>query len=148
MPIYGFECGSCGHRFDRLQKLSDADPTACPECGAEQLRRQLTAPSFRLSGSGWYETDFKKDGDKKRNLVEGSSGGEKSEAKGEGKDSKGDGKTSETKAGGGKQAESKASESKSAESGSAASKSSESKSSASKPVPKVDSKPAAKPAAE
>ena len=70
MPIYGFECGSCGHRFDRLQKLSDADPTVCPECGAEQLRRQLTAPSFRLSGSGWYETDFKKDGDKKRNLTE------------------------------------------------------------------------------
>jgi len=69
MPIYGFECGSCGHRFDRLQKLSDADPTVCPECGAEQLRRQLTAPSFRLSGSGWYETDFKKDGDKKRNLA-------------------------------------------------------------------------------
>ena len=70
MPIYGFECGSCGHRFDRLQKLSDADPTICPECGAEQLRRQLTAPSFRLSGSGWYETDFKKEGDKKRNLTE------------------------------------------------------------------------------
>jgi putative FmdB family regulatory protein len=70
MPIYGFECGSCGHRFDRLQKLSDPDPTVCPDCGAEQLRRQLTAPSFRLSGSGWYETDFKKDGDKKRNLTE------------------------------------------------------------------------------
>ncbi len=70
MPIYGFECDSCGHRFDRLQKLSDADPTVCPDCGAETLRRQLTAPSFRLSGSGWYETDFKKDGDKKRNLTE------------------------------------------------------------------------------
>ncbi|MEO7478009.1 MAG: zinc ribbon domain-containing protein [Lysobacteraceae bacterium] len=74
MPIYGFECASCGHRFDRLQRLSDPDPTICPECGAEQLHRQLTAPAFRLSGSGWYETDFKKDGDKKRNLVEGSSG--------------------------------------------------------------------------
>jgi len=70
MPIYAFECGSCGHQFDRLQKLSDADPTVCPECGAEQVRRQLTAPSFRLSGAGWYETDFKKDGDKKRNLTD------------------------------------------------------------------------------
>ena len=70
MPIYAFECGSCGHQFDRLQKLSDADPTTCPECGAEQVRRQLTAPSFRLSGAGWYETDFKKDGDKKRNLAD------------------------------------------------------------------------------
>lgn len=69
MPIYGFECPSCGHSFDRLQKLSDADPTMCPACQAEGIRRQITAPAFRLSGSGWYETDFKKDGDKKRNLA-------------------------------------------------------------------------------
>ena len=70
MPIYGFECASCGHQFDRLQKLSDPDPELCPECGAPQVRRQLTAPTFRLAGGGWYETDFKKDGDKKRNLVD------------------------------------------------------------------------------
>jgi len=70
MPIYAFECGSCGHQFDRLQKLSDPDPAVCPQCAAEQVRRQLTAPSFRLSGAGWYETDFKKDGDKKRNLAD------------------------------------------------------------------------------
>lgn len=70
MPIYEFECASCGHRFDRLQKLSDDDPTICPSCGAPQLHRRVSAPSFRLAGSGWYETDFKKDGDKKRNLAE------------------------------------------------------------------------------
>jgi putative FmdB family regulatory protein len=70
MPIYEFECTTCGERFDRLQKLSDPDPEACPQCGAPGVRRCLTAPSFRLSGSGWYETDFKKDGDKKRNLVD------------------------------------------------------------------------------
>ena len=78
MPIYAFECAACGHDFDRLQKLSDPDPSACPECGADAVKRQLTAPSFRLSGSGWYETDFKKDGDRKRNLTEkaeGASGG-------------------------------------------------------------------------
>ena len=68
MPIYGFECASCGHQFDRLQKLSDPDPELCPECGAPQVRRQLTAPTFRLAGGGWYETDFKKDG--KRNLAD------------------------------------------------------------------------------
>jgi hypothetical protein len=50
-------------------------------CGAQQVKRQLTAPSFRLSGSGWYETDFKKDGDKRRNLSEGSEGTGKSEGK-------------------------------------------------------------------
>ena len=70
MPIYAFECTACGHQFDRLQKMSDPDPAECPECGAPRIKRQLTAPSFRLSGSGWYETDFKKDGDKKRNLTE------------------------------------------------------------------------------
>ena len=77
MPIYAFVCDSCGHEFERLQRLSDADPTQCPECHAEQVRRQLTAPSFRLAGAGWYETDFKKDGDKKRNLAgDGGDGGE------------------------------------------------------------------------
>jgi len=70
MPIYEFECLTCAERFDRLQKLSDPDPDSCPQCGATGVRRRLTAPSFRLSGSGWYETDFKKDGDKKRNLVD------------------------------------------------------------------------------
>ncbi len=69
MPIYEFECNSCGARFDRLQKLSDPDPENCPDCGAPQVRRRVTAPAFRLAGSGWYETDFKKDGDKKRNLA-------------------------------------------------------------------------------
>lgn len=67
MPIYAFQCAQCGHAFDRLQKLSDADPTACPQCGAEAVSRQLTAPQFRLAGGGWYETDFKGEG--KRNLA-------------------------------------------------------------------------------
>lgn len=74
MPIYGFECDNCGHQFDRLQKLSDADPSACPQCGTPGIRRQLTAPAFRLAGSGWYETDFKKDGDHKRNLAHTTAG--------------------------------------------------------------------------
>ena len=69
MPIYAFACTACGHAFDRLQKLSDPDPDACLACRAEAVQRQLTAPSFRLAGGGWYETDFKKDGDRKRNLA-------------------------------------------------------------------------------
>lgn len=80
MPIYGFECTDCGHRFDRLQKLSDPDPTQCPACSAVGVRRQITAPAFRLAGSGWYETDFKKDGDKKRNLAGEGDGAGKSDA--------------------------------------------------------------------
>ena len=69
MPIYEFECTACHAVFDRLQKLSDPDPAACPECGQPRIKRRVTAPSFRLAGSGWYETDFKKDGDRKRNLA-------------------------------------------------------------------------------
>jgi putative FmdB family regulatory protein len=69
MPIYEFQCSACGHRFDRLQKMSDPDPADCPDCGAPQVQRQLSAPQFRLAGGGWYETDFKKDSDKKRNLA-------------------------------------------------------------------------------
>ncbi|MEO5963331.1 MAG: FmdB family zinc ribbon protein [Thermomonas sp.] len=76
MPIYAFACDACGHAFERLQKLSDADPTLCPVCAAAAVRRQLTAPQFRLAGGGWYETDFKKDGDNKRNLAgDGDAGG-------------------------------------------------------------------------
>ncbi len=69
MPIYAFECAACGHHFDRLQKIADPDPQSCPECEQPDVRRQLTAPSFRLAGSGWYETDFKNKSDKKRNLA-------------------------------------------------------------------------------
>ena len=81
MPIYAFRCAACSHEFDRLQKLSDPDPDTCPECGASGgVGRKLTAPAFRLAGSGWYETDFKKDGDSKRNLADGGEGAGKADA--------------------------------------------------------------------
>lgn len=64
MPIYGYSCKSCEHTFDALQKMSDAVLVDCPECGEASLRKQLSAPKFRLKGKGWYETDFKT-GDKK-----------------------------------------------------------------------------------
>ena len=67
MPIYEFECSNCGARKEALMRLSDPDPVECPACHAPALKRRLSAPSFRLAGSGWYETDFKKDG--KRNLA-------------------------------------------------------------------------------
>lgn len=66
MPIYGYVCKNCEHTLDVLQKISDEPLVDCPECGEPQLKRQLSAPRFRLKGSGWYETDFKKDN--QRNL--------------------------------------------------------------------------------
>lgn len=91
MPIYAFACMDCGHQFDRLQKLSDPDPEVCPDCGASAIRRQVTSASFRLAGSGWYETDFKKPGDKKRNLAgdAGKDAGKSDAAPGASKDSLG-----------------------------------------------------------
>ncbi len=57
--------------------MSDADPRTCPACGKDTVVKQVTAPSFRLAGSGWYETDFKKDGDKKKNLADAKVSAEK-----------------------------------------------------------------------
>lgn len=69
MPIYEYICRACGRETERLQKLSDAPLADCPECGQPALVRKVSAPSFRLKGGGWYETDFKSDKEKKRNLA-------------------------------------------------------------------------------
>jgi putative FmdB family regulatory protein len=70
MPIYEYECQKCGHTLEALQKFSDKPLRECPECGKHQLKRLVSAPLFRLAGSGWYETDFKSDKERKRNLHE------------------------------------------------------------------------------
>ncbi len=59
MPIYAYQCGTCGHAKDVLQKMSDAPLTQCPACGAQTFAKQLTAAGFQLKGSGWYVTDFR-----------------------------------------------------------------------------------------
>lgn len=59
MPIYQYQCESCGHELEALQKISAEPLTECPECKEHRLVKQVTAPNFRLKGSGWYETDFK-----------------------------------------------------------------------------------------
>ena len=71
MPIYEYACQSCGHTLDALQKMADAPLTDCPQCGQPALKRKISAPRFRLKGDGWYETDFKSDKEKRRNLADG-----------------------------------------------------------------------------
>lgn len=68
MPIYEFRCLDCDHRLERLQKISDPDPEACPNCGSSDLTRVISPVGFRLKGKGWYETDFKTQN--RRNLAE------------------------------------------------------------------------------
>ena len=79
MPIYAYVCKSCEHQLDALQKISEEPLVDCPECGEPALKRLLSAPRFRLKGSGWYETDFKKDN--QRNLAASDSEKPKSEDK-------------------------------------------------------------------
>lgn len=67
MPIYEYQCESCNHELEALQKLSDAPLVDCPACGKPNLRKQISAAGFRLAGGGWYETDFKSG--KKKNLA-------------------------------------------------------------------------------
>lgn len=64
MPIYDYQCSSCGHKQEVMRKVSASSVEACPQCGKETFSKQLSAPSFQLSGTGWYATDFK---DKKSN---------------------------------------------------------------------------------
>ena len=72
MPIYEYQCGSCGHQLEALQRLSDNALIDCPECGKPTLKKQISAAGFRLKGGGWYETDFKSGN--KKNLAGDSNG--------------------------------------------------------------------------
>jgi len=62
MPIYDYQCSSCGHKDEVMRKISAPSTEACPSCGAETFSKQLSAPSFQLNGTGWYATDFKNSG--------------------------------------------------------------------------------------
>jgi putative FmdB family regulatory protein len=73
MPIYEYQCAECEHSEEFIQKISDAPLTVCPACGKPALKKKIAAAGFRLSGSGWYETDFKSGN--KKNLTD--SGGSK-----------------------------------------------------------------------
>ena len=60
MPIYEYQCQSCGHEHEALQKLSAEPLITCPACSKPELMKKISAAGFRLKGSGWYETDFKR----------------------------------------------------------------------------------------
>ena len=75
MPFYEYQCQACGAQVEVMQKITDAPLKKCPECGKSRLVKLVSAPVFRLKGGGWYETDFKSDNDRKRNLA-----GEKDDA--------------------------------------------------------------------
>lgn len=71
MPIYEYQCASCGKRQEFLQKISDPPRTRCEHCGNEALSKMVTAAGFQLKGSGWYVTDFRNGGSKPAAKKEG-----------------------------------------------------------------------------
>lgn len=73
MPLYEYQCDSCGARFELIRKFSDPPLEACPTCGAEGVRKLVSSPAFQFKGSGWYVTDYAK-------KSEGSSSGAKATA--------------------------------------------------------------------
>lgn len=81
MPIYEYECKACGHRLEKLQKVSASPLADCPACEKPELSRLISAAGFRLAGGGWYETDFKAGG--KKNLA--GDGGDKAPSNAESK---------------------------------------------------------------
>lgn len=58
MPIYEYECSSCGHSLEAIQKIADAVLENCPECKKDSLKKLQSLTSFQLKGSGWYKDGY------------------------------------------------------------------------------------------
>lgn len=67
MPIYEFQCLKCNKKLEKILSISESNKKIKCDCGTD-LQRVVSAPSFRLDGKGWYETDFKTGN--KKNLVQ------------------------------------------------------------------------------
>ena len=61
MPLYEYECESCGWRFELIQKFSDQLASECPTCGGP-VHKLLSSPTIQFKGSGWYVTDYAQKG--------------------------------------------------------------------------------------
>jgi putative FmdB family regulatory protein len=73
MPIYTYRCESCGIRFEKTQKFSDAPLTRCPECGKKALQKVYTPVGIVFKGSGFYATDHRSPSGQSRSSNEKSS---------------------------------------------------------------------------
>jgi putative FmdB family regulatory protein len=88
MPLYEYQCGTCSHRFEVLQKRADAQIEICPSCGGPVHKLQ-SAPAFQFKGTGWYVTDYPKKDHSSSKDADSKDGGQSSADKSE-KADKGD----------------------------------------------------------
>jgi putative FmdB family regulatory protein len=61
MPLYEYLCDQCGHRFEVIQKFSDAPIAVCPSCGGP-VQKLPSSPAIQFKGSGFYITDYARAG--------------------------------------------------------------------------------------
>ncbi len=61
MPLYEYQCDACAHRFEVIQKFSDAPVDLCPKCGGA-VKKLLSSPAIQFKGTGWYITDYARSG--------------------------------------------------------------------------------------
>src|ERR687891_166307 len=73
MPLYEYQCDACAHRFEVIQKFSDAPIDVCPKCGGA-VRKLLSSPAIQFKGSGWYITDYARAGKSEASTASSSSG--------------------------------------------------------------------------
>ncbi len=93
MPLYEYECDTCGHRFEVIQKFSDEPVTACPKCQGA-VHKLFSSPAIQFKGSGWYITDYAKKSGTAAGSSKSEGSGDKSEKSGDsasGSSSSGDG---------------------------------------------------------
>jgi putative FmdB family regulatory protein len=64
MPIYEYQCDSCGAQRELFVRSSDAPRPTCPDC-RKRMRRVISQTAFILKGSGWYVTDYPSEARKK-----------------------------------------------------------------------------------
>ncbi len=96
MPTYEYQCRTCGHHFEKMQRFSDNPLTECPKCGGE-VRRVIHPAGVIFKGSGWYITDSRKSTTGGNGQSEGKSEGGKDKAE---PSTSGEGKTAEKTAAG------------------------------------------------
>ena len=61
MPLYEYQCDACAHRFEVIQKFSDAPVDVCPKCSGA-VKKLLSSPAIQFKGTGWYITDYARSG--------------------------------------------------------------------------------------